>query len=480
MYRNKIIRGLEPGPDWLLQENGEEKEKEEEEEESDTNTENHKHLYGLLSRGGKSVLYLVYSALLIAEFCLWIQAKPDFMTVGLCVLPVILLPSLYTLFSLTRKRLYMGTATLLLLPPSPLGIITVLVYRSFRGDNTYRWSIKSRMAGLLQSCLMSFPLIVLSFSDFVETVFRAPTIDTENITSCLVERRLELYAVVVSLINLIIAATRFNERLTGAPVKYLVGIPFLISNILFRIVGFGLLFSLFDVEWKLMCVGILVCIGVLSVLLATPCTRCSMRSMRAASLSLPGVLMPLGYTGDKTLGHSSTGWKLIFINVVGSLTIFSIVIHTVITEFLPQSLTVYPRLDMVRPLAAMELIFKIQGRELSLEMPEFEVQLQSDEPAKLMVTLSKHELRLLSVIVPGLLVLTILPFTVLRILLIGWKCGLQKNESHHEYNLNLNTNRAMDVGRACCTVVCSLFGLFSSLIFIMIMTTASLSVIAAS
>merc|ERR1740128_1305265 len=124
--------------------------------------------------------------------------------------------------------------------------------------------------------------------------------------SCLVERRLEHYAVVVSLINLVIAATRFNERLTGAPVKFLVGIPFLLSNILFRIVGFGLLFSLFDVTWKLMCVSILVCISVLSVLLATPCTRCSMKSrLTGFLLSVPGVLMPLGYTGDKTLGHSS-------------------------------------------------------------------------------------------------------------------------------------------------------------------------------
>ena len=143
-------------------------------------------------------------------------------------------------------------------------------------------------------------------------------------------------AATVSFLNLVISSLRFNERDTGRAVSLLVGFPFLLTNIGFRLLGFSLLFCYFDTVWIFLCLGLLFCISALSVQLAARESLCVRlcRSMVGDQpsnntpgkdtvmdgvagmvlISVANVLVPCGYSVTKR------GWRLLFVCWTGQNT----------------------------------------------------------------------------------------------------------------------------------------------------------------
>ena len=99
-------------------------------------------------------------------------------------------------------------------------------------------------------------------------------VDMSDMHRHLFSHSLQGLAATVSFINLVISALRFNERDTGRAVSLLVGFPFLLTNIGFRLIGFSLLFCYFETVWIFLCLGLLFCISAFSVQLTARESLC--------------------------------------------------------------------------------------------------------------------------------------------------------------------------------------------------------------
>ena len=250
------------------------------------------------------------------------------------LLPSLCLPVLAVLHSLTKGRLSYSSACLLVLPPSPICVHLLIFYRKLQGEDHSRLSRAVRAAGFVQALVTSLPLIVFSLVTMLQATIGEERVDMSDMHRHLFSHSLQGLAATVSFINLIISSMRFNERDTGRAVSLLVGFPFLLTNIGFRLIGFSLLFCYFDIVWIFLCLGLLFCFSALSVQLAARESLCvrlckSMVGEEPSTnnlgkptmmdgvagmmmVSLANVFVPCGYS------VTSRGWRLLFVCWTGN------------------------------------------------------------------------------------------------------------------------------------------------------------------
>jgi len=444
--------------------------------------------------------HLILALIIIAEVVLWIQVmhkwrySPVNSNLFIILLPVfmpsIANPLLAIVHSLTRGKLSFKLGLLLMIPPSPALLHLILVYRALARVDKQRKARIVRIAGIVQACVMSFPLLLVSMNTLIMSMLQNNSVDAGLFHRHVYENKLQFAASTISFLNLIITAYRYNERLTSRPVAILVGFPFIFSNILFRIICFSLLFSLFEPMWIVLCLGILFGMSAISVQLSSNYTICG-RLFRAVFgdnsvddekrcsifnsllLSIGGVILPVGYASDTKLGHvTGRGWRLILVNAIGAVAILCTVVSTAIVQYVPNSFSVKALVSTFLAMNEMEITLKTGGKEISVAMPKHQIQVIADGPAQATFSVSHHDDIIMSYLIPAILCLLVLPFTILRIILIGWDCRMERQllsveEEIDSYQINSRQNkRYATAGRSCCAVLWSISSLmaFTSLI----------------
>lgn len=443
----------------------------------------------------QAVGHTLYAGLLLTEIVLWIMVlevwrySPKytyfFHALVPVLLPSIVIPGLSILHTITRGRLSFKESLLFLLPPSPIALHLALVFKALStSPGTYAEIVRQnracRIAGIVQAFIMSFPLVILSFKTILLGSMENNSIDAGSFHIHIYENKFMFVAASVSLLNMLVAAYQYNERLTGRPVAVLVGIPFLFSTILFRIIGLGLLFSLFEEAWIFLCLGIMFAMSAISVQLASNFTICGriFRSVfgdhgsssspekkssifSSLLLSLAGVILPVGYCRDARLGHvSGRGWRLILVNSVGSMAILCTVISQAIVQYIPNTISGQQIVSMMMNLAEMEVTIKTQGKEITLDLPKTQLTMLAGNPLRGSLTLSHHDDIYISYIVPALFCMLVLPFTLLRIILLGWDCRLERSRDEQDI-FSERRRSGVSSGRSCCAVMWSISALMS-------------------
>jgi len=455
--------------------------------------------------GGTGV-NLFYILLLLAELILWIKVLLIWRTTptpGYSVsivlpllLPILCLPVLSVLHSLTKGRLSYSSACMLLPPPSPVLLHLLILYRKIQGEEHVKLSLAVRSAGFAQSLLMSFPLIIISLVTLVRATVGEELVDMTDMHRHLNMHSLQGLAATLSLINLVVSTLRYNERETGRAVALLVGLPFLFTNICFRLIGFSVLFAYHETAWILLCVGLLFCVSALGVQLGAGETVCGRLCRKvlgdevepkrensgpgvvgALLLSTANVLVPAGYNRDVSQGHClGRGWRTLTVGWVGTVLVHTLVIHHSIVSDVPNTYTGLAPVDMSMIMPKTGLAVNIPrmagGFNLKLVLPQTKMTMEGDHPASYELQTSPQQDMAVAMLVPILLVMFTVPFTVLRILLLGWNCTLSRQE--REGDLEEEDEGVIPrpgKTRNCLTVCCGVSGMmmFTSILMIVVM-----------
>lgn len=437
--------------------------------------------------------HLLILLLLLGELTLWILVGVSWRSSHLgsrvpyillpCFLSSLILPALCVLHSLFKGKLSYKMALLLIVPPSPIILHLLLAYRCLAGSERSRLSRYGRSAGQVQALIMSAPLTILSLLTLITAAVEETSVDVGNLHRHMYENNLQLAAATLSLVNLVMASYRYNERVSGNPVGLLVGLPFILTSLSFRLVGLAVLFSFYDTAWICLSLGLLLSISCLSVQLASNFTLCGQLCRKlfgdfggnrekpeshvssSLLLSLGGVLLPCGYNRDRQLGHSSgRGWRLIFLNWFGNLLVLSLVLSHAMSQYIPNTYTGLSSVNMQMVLPKTDITVRTGGTHLELQLPETFMSMLAGSPVKATISTSNHQDMILSIMLPVLLALLTLPFTILRIILLGWNCRLSpmeeeglETDSGEELALSdTKEARRPSHSRNCCTVTWSL------------------------
>lgn len=443
------------------------------------------------ARGGAAnytaaIVNIAFALILLTEIVLWVKvalvwrgtSTPGYaLAVFLpLLLPSLLLPLLAVLHSLTRGRLSYSSSLLLVLPPSPLLLHLLLIYRKVQGEEHHRISIAARGASLAQALLTSLPLTTLALLTLVRGTVDTEKVDMAMAHSHLFEHGLQTAAATVSLLNLLLAALRYNERQTGRAVSLLVGLPFLFTNLCLRLLGFALLFAYFDTLWILLFLGLHFCVSALAVQLGSGRTVCG-RACRAL-LGVPGVegereqgvlaalllslantALPAGYNRDRRLGHcTGRSWSLVVVSWLGGLALHGLVIHQTILREIPNVYMGLAPVDMSMLMPKTGLAVHLPnamggGFNVKLVLPETIMTMDAEHPASYELSTSHTQDMVVALALPLLLALLSLPFTVLRIILLGWNCSLSRQKEWMPMGLEEGEGRASR-SRNCLTVCC--------------------------
>lgn len=455
---------------------------------------------------GGSLVNLFYIFLLLAELILWIKVLLIWRTTpspgyAVCILLPLLLPSLSlpifaVLHSLTKGRLSYSSAGMLLPPPSPVVLHLLILYRKFQGEEHFKLSNAVRAASFTQSLLMSFPLTVLSLVTLIRATVGDEIVDMADMHRHLNMHSLQGLAATLSLINLVVSTLKYNERETGRAVSLLVGLPFLFTNISFRLIGFALLFAYFETAWILLCIGLLFCVSALGVQLGAGETVCGRLCRKvlgdqveerrvnsgpgvvgALLLSVANVVVPAGYNRDVSLGHClGRGWRMLLVGWVGTILVHTLVIHHSLVSDVPNVYTGLAPVDMsmIMPKTglAVNIPHMVGGLNLKLVLPQTKMTMEGEHPASYELQTSAQQDMLLAMMVPIILVLFTVPFTILRMLLLGWSCTLTKQEL--EGDLEEEEEGVIPrpgKSRNCLTVCCGVSGMmmFTNLLMMVVM-----------
>eukprot|EP00092_Neocalanus_flemingeri_P029745 GFUD01032293.1.p1 GENE.GFUD01032293.1~~GFUD01032293.1.p1 ORF type:complete len:528 (-),score=150.93 GFUD01032293.1:133-1716(-) len=449
---------------------------------------------------------LFYILLLLAELILWIKVLVIWRTTSTpgyavsillpLLLPSLCLPVLAVLHSLTKGRLSYSSACMLLPPPSPVLLHLLILYRKLQGEEHVKLSLAVRSAGFVQSLLMSFPLVIIALVTLVRNTVGDDLVDMADLHRHLNMHSLQGLAATLSLINLVVSTLRFNERETGRAVSILVGLPFLFTNIGFRLIGYAVLFAYFETAWILLCLGLLFCVSALGVQLGAGETVCGRLCRKvlgdqeeprrensgpgvvgALLLSVANVAVPAGYNRDVSLGHClGRGWRMLIVGWVGTILVHTLVIHHSIVSDVPNTYTGLAPVDMSMIMPKTGLAVNIPnmagGLNLRLVLPQTKMTMEGEHPASYELQTSHQQDILVAMLVPVLLVLFTVPFTILRMLLLGWNCALtrQEREGDLEEEDDGVTPRPGKT-RNCLTVCCGVSGMmmFTSLLMIVVM-----------
>jgi len=433
---------------------------------------------------------IFYLFLLITEVVLWIKvflswrltSTPGYSIAVIIplLLPSLVLPSLSILHSLFRGRLSYTSACLLIVPPAPIALHFLIFYRKLQGEDHHRLSKAVRVAGFIQSLVTSLPLIIVSLVSLLKATVGAYDVDTSDMHRHLNYHSLQGLAVTVSLVNLVVTSLRFNERDSGRAVSLLVGFPFLFTNIGLRLIGFSFLFCYYDKVWLFLCLGLLFWICALSVLVSSMERMCG-RLRRALGdnssnsslsqkttlmdgtagmllLSLGNMFVPCGYATN------SRGWRMLFVSWLGSLLVHGPVIYQAIMSHVPNTFQGLAPVDMgmIIPETGLKLDLPnvYGGLSVGVNLPRTKMVMTGDHPASFKINASYDQDLMLALLIPVLLGLLTVPFTLLRILLLGWNCTLTRqpfpDEDDDEDDLRLEK---ASKSRNCLAVCCGVSGM---------------------
>jgi len=453
-----------------------------------------------------TIVNLFYILLLLAELILWIKvlllwrttSSPGYAVSILLplLLPSLSLPVLAVLYSLTKGRLSYSSACMLLPPPSPILLHLLILYRKLQGEEHFKLSHAVRAAGFTQALLMSFPLTIIALVSLIRATVGEEIVDMADMHRHLNMHSLQGVAATLSLTNLVCSTLRYNERETGRAVSLLVGIPFLFTNISFRLVGFALLFAYFETAWILLCIGLLFCVSALGVQLGAGETVCGRLCRKvlgdqvedrrvnsgpgvvgALLLSIANVAVPAGYNRDVSLGHClGRAWRMLMVGWVGTVLVHTLVMHHAIVSDIPNVYTGLAPVDMsmIMPKTglAVNIPHMVGGVNLKLVLPQTKMTMEGEHPASYELQTSAQQDMMVAMLVPLLLALFTVPFTILRILLLGWNCTLAKQEL--EGDLEEEEEGVIPrpgKPRNCLTVCCGVSGMmmFTNLLMIVVM-----------
>jgi len=449
------------------------------------------------------IVNIAFALLLLGELVIWIKvalvwrvsSQPGFF-LGILLpllLPSLLLPLLAILHSLTQGRLSYSSSMLLVLPPSPLLLHLLILYRKLQGEEHHRISLASRGASLAQALLTSLPLLLLSLVTLVRGTVGEDQVDMAMLHSHLYEHSLQGIAATISLANLLIATLRYNERQTGRAVSLLVGIPFLFTNISVRLIGFSLLLAYFDTLWVLLFLGLHFCVAAISVQLGSGQTVCG-RVCRAALgvpgkergpcsvvqgllLSLANIVVPAGYNRDRRLGHCmGRSWCVVIVSWIGGFALHGLIIHQTIIREIPNVYTGLAPVDMSMLMPKTGLAVNLPnalggGFNMRVVLPRTKMTMDAEHPASYELTTSPHQDLIIALAVPLLLALLTLPFTLLRVILLGWNCSLARQKEWDGSDADSSEEgeeRRSGKSRNCLTVVCGVSAMMLFTIILML------------
>ena len=451
-----------------------------------------------------TIVNIFYILLLLGELTLWIKVlllwrtttSPGYsMSILLfLLLPSLSLPLLAVFYSLTKGRLSYSSACMLLPPPSPVMLHLLILYKKLRGEEHFKLSHAVRAAGFTQALIMSCPLIIIALVSLIRATVGEEIVDMVDMHRHLNMHSLQVMAATLSLTNLVCSTLRYNERETGRAVSLLVGIPFLFTNISFRLVGFALLFASFETAWILLCFGLLFCVSALGVQLGSGETVCGRLCRKllgaqvedrrvnsgpgavgALLLSIANVFVPAGYNRDVSLGHClGRTWRMLMVGWVGTVVVHTLVIHHAIVSDIPNVYTGLAPVDMSMVMPKTDLAVNIPhmvgGLNLKLVLPQTKMAMEGAHPASYELQTSAQQDMMVAMLVPLVLAMFTVPFTILRILLLGWNCTLTKQElegdlEEEEEEVIPRPGRP----RNCLTVCCGVSGtMMFTILFMMV------------
>jgi len=388
------------------------------------------------------------------------------------VLPSLILPLLAILHSLTQGRLSYSSSMMLIPPPSPLLLHIYILYRKLQGEEHHRLSLAARGACMAQALVTSLPLLLLSLVTLVKGTVGEEQVDMAMLHSHLYEHSLQGVAATISLVNLLIATLRYNERLTGRAVSLLVGIPFLFTNISVRLLGFSLLLAYFDTPWVLLFLGLHFCVAAFAVQLGSGQTVCG-RVCRAA-LGVPGK-----ERGPCSIvqGLLLRSWCVVIVSWIGGFLLHGLVINQTIIGEIPNVYTGLAPVDMSMLMPKTGLAVNLPnalggGFNMKVVLPRTKMTMDAEHPASYELTTSAHQDLLIALAVPMLLALLTLPFTLLRVILLGWNCSLARQKewdgSDADSSEESVEERVSGKVRNCLTVMCGVSAMMLFTIILMV------------
>lgn len=439
---------------------------------------------------------IFYVFILITEIILWIKVMliwrntdspgNSIKIVLPLLLPSLILPVLAVLHSIVRGRLSYSSACLLIVPPAPIALHFMIFSRKLQGKDHAGLSDAVRTAGLVQCLVTSLPLVIISLVTMLRAAVGEEKVDMTDLHQHLHHHSLQAVAASVSLLNLVVTSLRFNERDSGRAVTLLVGLPFLFTNISFRLIGFSMLFCYFDYVWIFLSVGLMFCISALSVQLSAReslCVRLCRRMVGNTDqdsrhvtvmdglagmlvMSLANVFLPCGYA------INSRGWRMLVVCWIGAIVVHGMVIHQTIISHVPNTYMGLAPVDMNVAIPktgiGLDVPRVIGGIKMFLKLPRTEMKMEGDHPAKYQIDTSPTIDLIFALLVPIALAALTVPFTILRVLLLGWNCTLSRKPFPDEDEDEVTMSKSSK-SRNCLTVFFGVSGMMTfTIIFILV------------
>lgn len=167
---------------------------------------------------------------------------------------------------------------------------------------------------------------------------------------------------------------------------------------------------------------------------------------------------------------------------LGGLALHCLVIHQTILAEIPNIYTGLAPVDMSMLMPKTGLAVNLPnalggGFNVRLVLPQTQMTMDAEHPASYELTTSPQQDMIVALAVPLLLAMLTLPFTLLRIMLLGWDCALSRKR---EWQENEDEEPHAGKGRNCLTVCCGVSGMMLATNILMLVTLVYVLVIVQS
>ena len=175
--------------------------------------------------------------------------------------------------------------------------------------------------------------------------------------------------------------------------------------------------------------------------------------------------MPCGYTAR------GRGWRLVLVCWLGAALIHGLVIYQSVISYVPNTYTGLAPVDMNMIIPKTGLAVNIPkmlgGLDVRVVLPRSEMNMVGDHPASYKLSTSPPQDLVMALLIPVVLISLTVPFTILRILLLGWNCALTRQVSEEEDEEEGEVARRPGKTRNCLTVCCGVSGMMVFTLLIM-------------
>ena len=165
---------------------------------------------------------------------------------------------------------------------------------------------------------------------------------------------------------------------------------------------------------------------------------------------------------------TTRSWALLLISCLGSLVLHGLVINQAIMSKVPNMLTGLVPLDLLVDKPPVEVSQELAGGSYQVETPETHVGIVAKQPVAFEMTMDRYTDMVVAMVLPLVLAMLTLPFTLLRLLLLGWDCNLVRNqvgtilhEAPQEWPEDGEARKGPGQGRSILTLFCGIAGMVS-------------------